>query len=276
MSTSRYTTHTRVRAEKSTAVDVPWDVKVMHMTGSFMFALLTLGVVFTVFWAAVHLPVFNLVGITVEGEVDHNNAATLRANVTTRMTGNFFTADLRQVRNAFEGVPWVRLATVQREFPNRLRVTLQEHRPVAYWGEESESRLLNMYGEVFEANLADLENEKIPRLKGPDSESQLVWKMYQALVPMFHALTLDLGNLELTERGSWRAYLKQGAVVELGRGDVVEVTTRMQRVDQTLLGVVQKLGRKLQSLQSLDLRHDNGYAIRLHGVSTIEAAIGRN
>jgi len=100
-------------------VVVPWDVKLMHMVGSFMFACLTVGVVFTVFWAAVHMPVFNLVGITVEGEVDHNNATTLRANVTTRMTGNFFTADLSQVRHAFEGVPWVRLATVQREFPNR-------------------------------------------------------------------------------------------------------------------------------------------------------------
>ena len=111
MSTSRYTTHTRLRAENSTAVEVPLDVKLMHVTGSCMFALLTLGIVFTVFWAAVHLPVFNLVGITVEGEVDHNNATTLRANVTTRMTGNFFTADLRQVRDAFEGVPWVRLAT---------------------------------------------------------------------------------------------------------------------------------------------------------------------
>ncbi|NCV23417.1 MAG: cell division protein FtsQ, partial [Chloroflexi bacterium] len=102
-----------------------------------------------------------------------------------------------------------------------------------------------MYGEVFEANLADLENEKIPRLKGPDSESQLVWQMYQALVPIFHGLTLDMGNLELTERGSWRAYLKQGAVIELGRGDVTEVTARMQRVEQTLASVTQKLGRKI-------------------------------
>lgn len=276
MSTSRYTTHTRVRVEKNTTLQVPWDVKLMHVTGSCMFALMSLGLVLMVFWVAVHLPVFNLVGITVEGEVDHNNATTLRANVTTRMTGNFFTADLTQVQHAFEGVPWVRLAVVQREFPNRLRVTLQEHRPVAYWGDENESRLLNMYGEVFEANLADLENEKIPRLKGPDSESQLVWKMYQALVPMFRALTLDLGNLELTERGSWRAHLKQGAVIELGRGDVEEVTARMRRVDQTLLGVVQKLGKKLQSLHSMDLRHDNGYAIRLHGVSTMEVAMSRN
>jgi len=276
MSTTRYTTHTRSRVEKNTAVQVPWDVKLMHVAGSCLFACATLGVVFSMFWAAVHLPVFNLVGITVEGEVDHNNAATLRTNVATRMTGNFFTADLRQVRSAFEGVPWVRLATVQREFPNRLRVTLQEHRPVAYWGEENESRLLNMFGEVFEANLADLENEKIPRLKGPDSQSQLVWQMYQALVPMFKDLTLELDNLELTERGSWRAYLKQGAVFELGRGSVEEVTTRMQRVESTLASVTQKLGRKMQAVQSADLRHENGYAIRLHGVSTFNVAKPNN
>jgi cell division protein FtsQ len=50
----------------------------------------------------------------------------------------------------------------------------------------------------------------------------------------------------------------------------------MQRVDQTLAGVTQKLGRKISSLQAIDLRHDNGYAIRLHGVSTMEAAISRN
>jgi cell division protein FtsQ len=276
MSASRYTTHTRARVDKNTVLQVPWDVKLMHIAGSCMFAFLALGAVWSVFWAAVHLPIFNLVAITVEGEVNHNNANTLRANVTTRMTGNFFTTDLRQVREAFEGVPWVRLAIIQREFPNRLRVTLQEHQPVAYWGDEGESRLLNEFGEVFEANLGDLENAKIPRLKGPDNQSRLVWEMHQALVPMFRGLALELGNLELTERGSWRAYLKQGAVIELGRGDVAEVTTRMQRVDQTLVAVANKLGRKLHALQSLDLRHDNGYAIRLQGVSTLEVASSRN
>jgi len=136
MSTPRYTTHTRLRSAKHKDLEVPWDVKLMHIAGSCMFACLTLGGVFTTFWAAVHLPVFNLVAITVEGEVNHNNANTLRANVATRMTGNFFTTDLRQVRDVFEEVPWVRVAIVQREFPNRLRVTLQEHHPVAYWGEE--------------------------------------------------------------------------------------------------------------------------------------------
>ena len=157
-----------------------------------MFACLTLGVVFTVFWAAVHLPVFNLVGITVEGEVDHNNANTLRANVTTRMTGNFFTADLRQVRDAFEGVPWVRLATVQREFPNRLRVTLQEHRPVAYWGEQSESRLLVSAIHSVHPNTLRVDAPAMSRVSGLEIRAAPSLNEPMERLQMHHVLDADL------------------------------------------------------------------------------------
>jgi len=216
----------------------------------------------------VQLPAFALKGITVKGDVEHNNEVTLRANVVTKFTGNFFTADLGRVRSAFESVPWVRLASVQREFPNRLRVTLQEHKPVAYWGDDGEQRMVNSYGEVFEANVGDLDDDKMPRLSGPDSQSQQVLSMYLALEPTFKAMSLDLESLALTERGSWRAKLAHGAVIELGRGSVDEVMVRVQRVSQTLAQVTQKLGRKVTAIESADLRHDNGYALRVRGVST--------
>ena len=52
----------------------------------------------------------------------------------------------------FEAVPWVREARVQREFPNRLRVTLEEHQAVAWWGQAGSGYLVNRLGEVFEAS----------------------------------------------------------------------------------------------------------------------------
>jgi cell division protein FtsQ len=176
--TSRYTTHMRPRPEANASVVVPLDVKLMHMAASLMIAGVVVMAVFVGLWSLVRLPAFALTGITVRGDVEHNNAVTLRANVATKLTGNFFTADLERVRQAFEAVPWIRLASVQREFPNRLRVTLQEHKPVAYWGEDRESRMVNSYGEVFEANVGDLDDEKMPRLSGPDSQSQQVLTMY--------------------------------------------------------------------------------------------------
>jgi cell division protein FtsQ len=62
--------------------------------------------------------------------------------------------------------------------------------------------------------------------------------------------------------------LAHGAVIELGRGSVDEVMVRVQRVSQTLAQVTQKLGRKVTAIESADLRHDNGYALRVRGVST--------
>jgi cell division protein FtsQ len=265
--TTRYT-HMRPRPEVNASVVVPLDVKLMHMAASLMFVGLIVGALVGGVWALVQLPAFALRGITVHGDVEHNNEVTLRANVVTKFTGNFFTADLGRVRSAFESVPWVRLASVQREFPNRLRVTLQEHKPVAYWGDDGEQRMVNSFGEVFEANVADLDDDKMPRLSGPDSQSQQVLTMYLALAPVLKDLTLSLDSLALTDRGSWRAKLAHGGVIELGRGSVDDVMARMQRVSKTLAQVTQKLGRKVTAIESADLRHDNGYAIRVRGVST--------
>jgi cell division protein FtsQ len=265
--TTRYT-HMRPRPEANASVPVPLDVKLMHMAASLMFVAVTVGALVGGVWALVQLPAFALRGITVLGDVEHNNDVTLRANVVTKFTGNFFTADLSRVRSAFESVPWVRLASVQREFPNRLRVTLQEHKPVAYWGDDGEQRMVNSFGEVFEANVSDLDDEKMPRLSGPDSQSQQVLSMYLALEPVFKAMSLGVESLALTDRGSWRAKLVHGAVIELGRGSVDEVMVRVQRVSQTLAQVTNKLGRKVNAIESADLRHDNGYALRVRGVST--------
>ena len=272
---TRFATHMRTTPDVDTSVAVPLDVRLMHMAASLMYVGFALALVGVMVWSFVRLPMFALNGITVRGDVEHNNAVTLRANVAPRLTGNFFTIDLERVRTAFEMVPWVRQASVQREFPNRLRVTLEEHRPVAFWGDEGDARLLNTYGEVFDASSADVDSLKMPRLSGPDSQSQEVLSMYRALAPLFEDLTLAFHSLELTDRGSWRARVAQGAVIELGRGSKEDVLPRMQRVSKTLLQVTQKYGRKINALESADLRHENGYALRLRGVSTLDVATKR-
>ena len=171
----------------------PLDVKLMNIAATALFAAGVVLLLAAVLWWALRHPIFAISGITVQGDVAHNNAVTLRANVAPRLAGNFFTVNLETAREAFEGVPWVRAAVVRREFPNRLRVSLEEHRAVAYWGPESESRLVNNFGEVFEANAGDLEAEELPRLSGPQEQAALVLTMYRSLKPMFEAFDLGAG-----------------------------------------------------------------------------------
>jgi len=253
------------------ALPAPLDVKLMNWTASALFVGVALGALAAGAWWVLRYPGFAVARIVVHGDLVHNNAVTLRANVAPHLAGNFFTVDLRAARVAFEQVPWVRRAEVQRVFPGSLLVQLQEHDAVAYWGPETGSALVNSQGEVFEANVGDIEQEGLPRLLGPEGSSPEVLRMHGLLAPVFKPLGLEVDTLQLTGRGGWRVTLDSDAVIELGGGTAQEVVQRTQRFTRTLTQVAAQYGRRVDALESADLRHAGGYALRLRGVSTVVA-----
>jgi cell division protein FtsQ len=251
--------------QKGLSQPLPLDVTLMNnlsMVLGGVFAAMVLAL--AVAWL-MRQPLFNLSAIQIQGDLTHNNALTLRANVAPKLAGNFITVDLGRTRAAFEAVPWVRRAVVQRDFPGRLKVVLQEHKAVARWGVEGDSRLVNNHGEVFEANQGDVEAEDLPLLNGPQGQAAWVLQVYQTLSPMFGEIDAVLEQLQLTGQGSWRARLDSGAVIELGHGSLDEVQARARRFIATLTQVASRYERELESA---DLRYGNGYAIRLRGVTT--------
>jgi cell division protein FtsQ len=203
--------------------------------------------------------------------VGRNSVSTIRANAAPRLAGSFLTLDLQKARAAFEAVPWVRHAVVQRVWPGRLTVRLEEHQPAALWlGTDGNDRLVNTHGEVFEANIGDVEDDSLPRLQGPEGSAAAMLAMLQRLRPVLGGMDDgDLAQLELSDRGSWRATLDKGAVIELGRGSDDAVVARTQRFVQTLPRVEARYQRPLESA---DLRHSDGFAVRLKGVTTSEPA----
>ena len=231
----------------------------------------------------VRQPVFAIRAITVEGDVNRNSAASLRANALPRMSGSFLSMNLQQTRAAFEAVPWVRHATVQRLWPARLQVTLEEHQPAAYWetkpeGADAESDatverlLVNDHGEVFQANLGDVEDEDLPVLSGPDKSSAHMLKLWQQLQTQTARLEDSISRLDLSGRGSWRATLEKGTVIELGRGTDAEV---LARYTQYVSSITQVSARFHTAVLSADLRHVDGYAVRLRGISTSTTTPGK-
>jgi len=264
-----------------TAAPLPPDIRVMNGVAGLLLAAFALAAAAVgLHWLA-RQPAFSIRSITVEGDVSRNSSASLRANALPRLSGNFLTMNLLQARAAFEAVPWVRHAAVRRVWPLHLVVTLEEHRPAAYWETKAENadadsdavvdtRLVNSFGEVFEANLGDVEDEDLPTLAGPAKSSAAMLSMWRQLDPMTH-LKLDEGvsRLDLSGRGSWKATLEKGAVVELGRGSEAEVVARY---GQFIASVPRITARYRSSLVSADLRHEAGYAVRLAGVTTVTNA----
>lgn len=254
----------------SSTSTMPIDVRLMH----FSTWVLGLGFCAVSLWTCaswlLRHPVFAISQITVQGDVVHHNELSLRANVSPHLQGNFFTTDLRQARAVFEAVPWVRKAVVRREFPNQLRVTIEEHQSAGFWGADSDSRLVNSFGEVFDANPGDAESQELPRFLGPDTQSKQMLLMYKTLNALLISTETSIEQLELTGRGGWRIFLDSGAVIELGRGSIEEVQDRTRRFLASLTPVILTYQRKgFDSMESADLRHSNGYAIKLRGISTV-------
>ena len=255
------------RNSSATVAPLPADVRLLNATAAvlaFVAAALLMATAFV--WLA-RQPLFSIRSIAVGGDVARNSVTTIRANAAPRLAGNFLTMDLGAVRRAFESVPWVRYAVVRRIWPNRLRVQLEEHRAVGLWsgGEAGSDRLVNSFGEVFEANLGDVEDDDLPTFAGPEGSAVHVLAMSARLDGVLAPLGAHVEALTLSGRGSWQATLDSGAVVEIGRGSDDEVATRAARFVAT---VGQVTSRYQRPLQYADLRHNDGYAVRLKGVST--------
>ncbi|HYD80855.1 MAG TPA: cell division protein FtsQ/DivIB [Paucimonas sp.] len=248
------------------------DVKMLNAAANALFGLLVLALLAAGLWWIAQRPMFTLKVIRVEGveasgaatPLRHIDPSTVRATALPRIRGNFFTADLDAVRSAFEAVPWVRKASVRREWPNRLIVTLEEHMPLGTWGDDG--RLLSVKGEIFTANLAEAEEDaELAEFGGPDGSEKEVVARFQELRQWFAPVSLAPEGLHLSGRYAWSVRLNNGMTIELGREQ--SRTTLRERVDR-FVKVYPRLLTLLQDrIESVDMRYPNGLALKASGLT---------
>lgn len=253
----------------SKALKTPYDIQVLN---GMSIALCIVFIFLMLFGLVSKFFVFDLIQIKViniRGDALHHNATTLRENLTPKLKGNFFTIDLLSTKNAFESLPWVNKVSVQRVFPRQIDVLLEEHKAVAVWGSRDDAKMVNKSGTVFESELNDEVAESLPQFIGPEGQSALLLSMHGQLISIFDPLNFKLIKLELSERGSWHVTLEGGASIELGRGAIETVSDRAKRFMRTLELISSKFGKNSRALSYADLRHPDGYALRLNGVVTV-------
>lgn len=247
------------------------DVRALNASASGLVALVVMALIGSGVWWLSQRPMFTLRTVTVESmygmELKHVNKLTLSAGVVGRIRGNFFTTNLEQVRTAFESVPWVRRATVRREWPNELIVEVEEHEPLGTWGEDG--RLLSVKGDVFTANLAEAdEDRKLPELGGPDGSEQEVLARFAELRAWFAPLKLAPEKLHLSSRYAWTVTLDNGMRVALGREQ--DKTTLKKRVDKLVHFYPVLAARLPDGIEAVDMRYQNGMAITAAGLKIPE------
>lgn len=146
-------------------------------------------------------PYFDLKRVEVRGDLRHVNAASVRATLAGRLRGSFFTLQLEDARRLLETVPWVAHASVRRVWPNRLSVTLTEHRALGVW---HDGRLLSDRGELFVANADEAEVDgELPEFRGPAESAKDAARRFYDLSARLSVLSLRVDAIDISERKSW-------------------------------------------------------------------------
>lgn len=203
---------------------------------------------------------FPLREVTVLGSLAHTARGEVERATAGRIAGNFFAADLAEVRAGLEQLPWVRRVQVRRVWPDRLEVALEEHVAFARWGDTG---LVNVHGERFRGRAGEAAEAKLPLLAGPAGSEAEVTRRYRAFAELLAPLADAPERVILTPRHAWQVRLASGLQLELGRDGSESVERRLARFVTAYPQTLGRLPPRPGEPRHIDLRYPNGFALRV-------------
>jgi cell division protein FtsQ len=227
-----------------------WDKPaLLNWIANLLFGLSLITLLYAVLYAVVHLPIFPLREVQIEGKLNHVSREQVKLIVAKHLNGNFFTLDLVKARDAFEKLPWARNVSLRRRWPDKLEVAIEEHKALARWGNVG---LVNTHGELFQA----ASGSDLPLFYGPGDSVVEVAALYSSLSQVLKLTKLNIGSLTLTPRRAWKITTNNGMQIELGR---VETVARLDKFARVYVTTIAALNKKITYA---DLRYPNGFAVR--------------
>jgi len=200
--------------------------------------------------------------ISVKGQFSYVDQGEVQRRVEPLVDGGILSLDLDGIRSQLELHPWIEQATVSRQWPGGLVITVKEEVPIARWGssdlqvkDSGKRGFLNSRGEMLEipdnSILAHL-----PLLQGDVNTERSLMKAYREVAQLLQPSSLKIAGLKRDERGAWQLSLANGLELVIGREQVMEKMRRFLVVwTSTLKG-------KAEQIVSVDIRYDNGIAVQ--------------
>lgn len=198
-----------------------------------------------------------ITSVRIEGRFTHVTAVELQQKLAAVTSGNFLRVDVDAIRQTALALPWVNTVSVQRVWPDTLRVSITEHLATAAWAETDNEQtlgLLNTSGTLFTPEHSSYP-EGLPMITGPHGAHTALLGHYQAMNQTLLPLGLRVKRLAQDNRRAFSLTLDNGIELALGRSDSYARLMRFVRAWPSL----QSSGVQPASI---DLRYSNGLAVR--------------
>lgn len=189
--------------------------------------------------------------VSIAGEFRHLSPQVLKAGVTDVVRGGFFNVNVETIQKTLLENPWVNKVTVQRVWPDGLKVQVTERVAVARWKDQG----LLSRDSVFFAPAAETYPSNLPVFSGPDKSYKIMLARYNLISELLKKMNLKVVALNLNERGAFDFMLSNGITVTVGRN----------RIDKRIEIFAQYVWPALQDnfwkISGIDMRYTNGFVV---------------
>ncbi|SNC58989.1 cell division protein FtsQ [Sodalis endosymbiont of Henestaris halophilus] len=220
-----------------------------------MFSIIACSGFIAVVWIknVYRLPLSRLVVTGVRHYTTNNDIR--QAIIELGIPNTFGTQDVSIIQHQIECMPWIKQVSVRKQWPNELKIHVEEYMPVARW---NDLHLLDNSGKVFYVPEARLGNQTMPMLYGPEGSEQNVLAGYRKINDILISAKIQLKAVNMSSRHAWQLTLRDNTQLELGRDDQVK---RLQRFIGIRPVLFQQAFNDNKRINYVDLRYDSGMAV---------------
>lgn len=225
-----------------------------------LFLLMVLGTILWGGWMVLHwmkdasrLPLSRLV---VTGERHYTTHDDIRqAILSLGAPGTFMTQDVDVIQQQIERLPWIKQASVRKQWPDELKIHLVEYVSVARW---NDLLMVDAEGNSFSVPAERVGNRKMPLLYGPEGSEDDVLEGYRTMSQVLASSKLTLKMVAMSARHSWQLGLEDDIRLELGRDERARRLARFLELYPLLQRQAQNDNKRVSYV---DLRYDTGAAV---------------
>ncbi|EOC1566671.1 cell division protein FtsQ [Cronobacter dublinensis] len=169
--------------------------------------------------------------------------------------GTFMTQDVNIIQNQIERLPWIKQASVRKQWPDELKIHLVEYVPIARWNDQ---HMIDTDGTAFSVPADRASKQNLPLLYGPEGSENEVLQGYRAMGQVLAKDKFTLKDAAMTARRSWQVTLSNDIKLNLGRDDTMKRLERFVELYPVLQQQAQTDGKRISYV---DLRYDSGAAV---------------
>ncbi|OAT14760.1 FtsQ family cell division protein [Buttiauxella noackiae ATCC 51607] len=178
--------------------------------------------------------------------------------------GTFMTQDVNIIQQQIERLPWIKQASVRKQWPDELKIHLVEYVPIARWNDQ---HMIDAQGNSFSVPAERSAKQNLPMLSGPEGSEGEVLEGFRDMGAVLAKDKFTLKEAAMTARRSWQLTLNNGIKLNLGRGDTMKRLSRFVELYPVLQQQEQADNKRISYV---DLRYDSGAAVGWQPAPVVE------